>query len=188
MNLRHSLFAAGFFFALPFGAQAQDTTAGTYNVRLQDIRSRVEEIQTRTHDVHIQLMTMAKDAMAPGLARLDVDVANQTTSAFKLFSARVWLDGSVQYERHEGLADEKNLPVFTGAVSPGDHNVRVEIVLQGNGYGVFTYLRGYKITLTSNHAFTVDASKPSHVTATAYELMDVTVPLERRPQISWQMR
>ena len=68
--------------------------------------------------------------------------------------------------------------------SPGEHTARVEVVLQGNGYGVFSYLRGYKISLSSAHTWTA-TNEPQHVTATLYELSDVTVPFQQRPQVRW---
>jgi hypothetical protein len=166
---------------------AQDEMSGsTYHVRLQDVRTRVDENQDQVRLARQRLMAISKALAGPGLAHVDVDVNDETSSAFKLVSAKVFLDGAVQFDRHDGIADQKTLPVFTGAIAPGDHTVRVDIVLQGNGYGIFTYLRGYKIDLTSSHTFTATSDKPLHVTATAYELTDVTVPLERRAQISWR--
>ena len=129
----------------------------------------------------------AKPSRAKIWPRLDVDLSNDTSTAFRLSSAKVALDGVVQYDRHDNLGDEKKLPVFTGAVAPGAHTVTVEIVLPRNGYGVFTYLRGYQVTLASTHTFVATDGKPSHVTAAAYEPQPMaTLPFERRPQIAWR--
>jgi hypothetical protein len=183
--MRTSTFVALFLTAGAVHAQ-DNMSGGAYNVRLQDIQSRVDELQEQARIAKQRLRTISKGVDTPSLVRLDVDVDNETTSAFKLVSAKVLLDGALQYERHDdALGNERRLPALTGAVAPGAHTAQVEIVLQGNGYGIFTYLRGYKITLSSAHTFAVENSKPAHVTATAYELSDVTVPLERRPQITW---
>jgi hypothetical protein len=187
MKHRLTFLAVVFAFGLVPSAHAQDsTTGGGANVRLENIRAQVDELQEKARQRHTQLMMIARALSSQNLARLDVDLSNDTSTAFKLSSAKVALDGVVQYERHDNLGDEKKLPVFTGAVAPGAHTVTVEIVLQGNGYGVFTYLRGYKVTLTSTHTFVATEAKPSHVTAAAYELTDVTLPFERRPQIAWR--
>jgi hypothetical protein len=180
------LLATAALFLAPVVHAQDELTGGTYRVQLQDLRSRVDENQDQVRLARQRLMAISKALSGPGLAHVDVDVSDETTNAFKLASAKVSLDGAVQYDRHDGIADQKTLPVFTGAIAPGEHTVRLDIVLQGNGYGVFTYLRGYKITLTSTHTFTAASDKPLHVTATAFELTDVTVPLERRPQISWR--
>ena len=47
------------------------------------------------------------------------------------------------------LADQKEIPIFSGSIPPGDHTVQVVLNFQGNGYGVFTYLRGYKFEVKS---------------------------------------
>ncbi len=69
---------------------------------------------------------------------------------------------------------------------PGDHTIQVALSFQGNGYGVFSYLRGYKFDVKSSHAFTAIEGKTLTVTATAYEKGGVTTPLEQRPTIEWQ--
>ncbi len=166
------------------GHAQNEMTSGTYNVQLRDVQSKADEIQDQVRIARQHLMSISKDVGGPGLAHVDIDVSDRTTNAFKLIAAKVYLDGAVQYDRHDGFAEQKTLPVFTGAVSQGEHTVRVDVVLQGNGYGVFTYLRGYKIALTSSHTFNA-TDRATHVTATAYEVSDVTVPLEKRPQISW---
>lgn len=41
------------------------------------------------------------------------------------------------------------------------------------------------VTLTSTHTWNATTEKPLHVTATVYELNDISVPFERRPQLRW---
>ena len=62
------------------------------------------------------------------------------------------IDGTVQYNRTDdtgALADQKTIPIFSGSVPPGDHTVQVLLGFQGNGYGVFTYLKGYHFEVKS---------------------------------------
>jgi hypothetical protein len=95
----------------------------------------------------------------------------------------------VQYNRQDdtgALADQKEIPVFTGSVPPGDHTVQILLNFQGNGYGIFTYLRGYKFEVKSSHSFTVVEGKALSVTATALEKGGVTTPLEQRPAMEWR--
>ena len=42
---------------------------------------------------------------------------------------------------------------------PGDHTIQVALTFQGNGYGVFSYLRGYKFEVKSSHSFTAVEGK-----------------------------
>jgi hypothetical protein len=59
------------------------------------------------------------------------------------------------------------------------------LTFQGNGYGVFSYLRGYKFEVKSSHTFTAVEGKALTVTATAFEKGGVTTPLEQRPTVEW---
>jgi hypothetical protein len=63
--------------------------------------------------------------------------------------------------------------------------VQAVLQFQGNGYGVFTYLRGYKFDVRNAHSFTVVEGKSIVVTGTALEKGGVTTPLEQRPQFEW---
>jgi hypothetical protein len=77
--------------------------------------------------------------------------------------------GSVQPARRDtgALADQKDIPIFSGSVPPGDHTIQVLLTFQGNGYGVFTYLRGYKFEVKSSHSFTAVEGKTLTITATS---------------------
>jgi hypothetical protein len=62
------------------------------------------------------------------------------------------------------------------------------LTFQGNGYGVFSYMKGIKFEVKSSHAFTAVEGKALTVTATAYEKGGVTTPLEQRPDVQWHER
>jgi len=62
----------------------------------------------------------------------------------------------------------------------------VLINLQGKGYGVFSYLRGYKFEVRSNHSFTAVEGKTLSLDAVSYEKGSVTTPIEERPAVRYQ--
>ncbi len=69
---------------------------------------------------------------------------------------------------------------------PGDHTVQVILNFQGNGYGVFTYLRGYKFEVKSAHSLHVGRGQDARARRDgALEKGGVTTPLEQRPTIEW---
>lgn len=110
------------------------------------------------------------------------------SSAFRLTRALIVVDGAIQYNRQDdtgALADQKEIPVFNGSLPPGDHTVQIILNFQGNGYGVFTYLRGYRFEHKSAHSFTAVEGKTLQLTAVALEKGGVTTPLEQRPAIEW---
>ncbi len=166
-------------------------SGATYSVRLRDLEQRVDELKDQIRRSHTRLALLSDTIMGGGAAgsRSEVDFKNEMSSAFQLARALFVIDGQVQYNRQDdsgALADQKEIPIFSGSVPPGDHTVQVALTFQGNGYGVFSYLRGYKFEVKSSHAFTAVEGKSIAVTATAFEKGGVTTPLEQRPAIEWQ--
>lgn len=162
----------------------------TYAVRLRDLEARVDELKDQIRRSHTRLALLSDTILSGGAAgsRAEVLFHNEMSSAFRLTRALFVVDGAVQYNRQDdtgALADQKEIPIFNGSIPPGDHTVQVVLNFQGNGYGVFTYLRGYKFEVKSAHSFTAVEGKTLTLTATALEKGGVTTPLEQRPTIDW---
>lgn len=162
----------------------------TYSVRLRDLEARVDELKDQIRRSHTRLALLSDTILSGGAAgsRAEVLFKNEMSSAFKLTRALFVVDGAVQYNRTDesgALADQKEIPIFQGSMPPGDHTVQVVLNFQGNGYGVFTYLRGYKFEVKSAHSFTAVEGKTLALVATALEKGGVTTPLEQRPTIEW---
>lgn len=162
----------------------------TYAVRLRDLEQRVDELKDQIRRSHTRLALLSDTIVGGGAAgsRAEIQYHNEMSSAFALRRALFVLDGQIQYNRSDetgALADQKEIPIFSGSVPPGDHTISVLLNFQGNGYGVFTYLRGYKFEVKSSHAFTAVEGKTLQITATSLEKGGVTTPLEQRPAIEW---
>jgi hypothetical protein len=163
----------------------------TYAVRLRDLEQRVDELKDQIRRSHTRLALLSDTIMGGGASgsRSEVEFKNEMSSAFQLVRALFVIDGQVQYNREDdsgALGDQKEIPIYSGSVPAGDHVVQVALSFQGNGYGVFSYLRGYKFEVKSGHSFTAVEGKTITVTATAFEKGGVTTPLEQRPAIEWQ--
>ncbi len=179
--------------APPGAATAADKPldGATYAVRLRDLEASVDELKDRIRRSHTRLALLSDTIVSGGAAgsRAEIGLDNEMSSAFRLTKALVVLDGAVQYNRTDEtgvLADQKSIPVFSGSVPPGDHTLQVVLSFQGNGYGVFSYLRSYHWDLKSSHSFTAVEGKVLTLTATALEKGGVTTPLDQRPSVEWK--
>ncbi|MGO8995052.1 MAG: hypothetical protein ACLQVI_17190 [Polyangiaceae bacterium] len=171
-------------------APKPEMTGGAYAVRLQDLETRVDGLKESIRRSHTRLALLSDTIMSGGAAgsRAEVDYENEMSNAFRLVRALFVIDGTVQYNRQDetgALADQKNIPIFSGSVPPGDHTVQVLLSFQGNGYGVFTYLKGYHFEVKSSHSFTAVEGRTLTLTATSLEKGGVTTPLEQRPSVEW---
>ncbi len=169
-------------------AAEPEMDGATYQVRLRDLEARVDELKEQIRRSHTRLSLLSETILGGGVggARAEIVFTNELSSAFKLVRALFVLDGAVQYNKKDdggALADQREIPIFTGSVTPGDHTIQSLIQLRGHGYGVFSYLRGYRFEVKSSHSFTVTEGKTIRVDVTAWEKGGVTTPLEQRPAI-----
>jgi len=168
----------------------QPLDGATYAVRLRDLEQRIDELKEQIRRSHTRLSLLSDTILSGGVggARAEIRFTNDMSTAFKLIRALFVLDGAVQYNKQDdtgALAEQKQIPIFSGSIPPGDHTLQVLLQLRGHGYGVFSYLRGYRFELKSSHSFTVTEGKTVELEAVAWEKGGVTTPLEQRPAVRY---
>jgi hypothetical protein len=177
--------------APPPGAAAAPAMDGpTYAVRLRDLEQRIDDLKEQIRRSHTRLSLLSDTILSGGGAgsRASIRFQNELSSAFRVTRVLVVLDGAVQYNKTDqsgALAEQSEIPIFNGSVPPGDHTLQVLVNLQGNGYGVFSYLRGYRFEVRSSHSFTAVEGKTINLQSIAYEKGGVTTPLEERPAVRY---
>ncbi len=116
---------------------------------------------------------------------------NEMGSAFVLESITYRLDGATIFDRVDNggnLARLEEFEIFRGRLMPGQHTVAVMATYRGSsGFGVFSYLEGYKFRSTSSYDFTVDGGKVTTVKVVGYEKGGVTAKLEERPAVRFDV-
>ncbi|MGE0323957.1 MAG: hypothetical protein AB7S68_16715 [Polyangiaceae bacterium] len=177
-------------------AGAKDETSdapvdgATYQVRLRDLESKVDELKEQIRRSHTRLSLLSETILGGGVggARAEIRFTNEMSSAFRLVRALFVLDGAVQYNKKDesgALAEQREIPIFSGSITPGDHTLQTLVQLRGHGYGVFSYLRGYRFEVKSSHSFTVTEGKTIRLDVVAWEKGGVTTPLEQRPAVRY---
>ena len=162
----------------------------TYAVRLRDLEQRIDELKEQIRRSHTRLSLLSDTILSGGGAgsHANIKFKNELSSAFRVTRVLVVLDGAVQYNKTDQsgtLAEQAEIPIINGSVPPGDHTVQVLVNLQGNGYGVFSYLRGYRFEVRSSHSFTAVEGKTINLDTIVYEKGGVTTPLEERPAVRY---
>jgi hypothetical protein len=170
----------------PASSGAMD--GATYAVRLKDLEQRIDELKEQIRRSHTRLSLLTDTILSGGLAgsRSEITFENDMSAAFRLVRALFVLDGAVQYNKSDdtgALAEQKEIPIFSGSIPPGDHTVQILLQFQGSGYGVFSYLKGYHFEARSSHSFTAVEGKTLALQIIAYEKGGVTTPLEERPAV-----
>ncbi len=173
------------------GPDGQPVDGATYAVRLRDLEQRIDELKEQIRRSHTRLSLLSDTILSGGGAgsRSVIRFSNELSDAFRVTRLLFVLDGAVQYNKTDQsgvLGDHDLIPIFNGTIPPGDHTLQVLLNLQGHGYGVFSYLRGYRFEVRSSHSFTAIEGKTVNLDAVAYEKGGVTTPLEERPAIRYR--
>jgi hypothetical protein len=178
--------------AAPAADASGSLDGATYVVRLRDLEQRIDELKEQIRRSHTRLSLLSDTILSGGVggARAEITFKNDLSSAFRVTGATFVLDGAVQYNKSDesensALAAQKEIPVFSGSIPPGDHTLQIVLRLRGHGYGVFSYLRGYKFQVPSSHTFTITEGKTLKLDVVAWEKGDVTTALEQRPSIRY---
>lgn len=164
------------------------TVEETHILKLRDLESRIDELKEQIRRSHARLSLLSETLLSGGLggARADLVFKNQMSNAFRIRRILVVLDGAVQYKKQDEtdeLSNQKEIPVFTGPIPPGDHTLQVVVGMQGHGYGVFSYLKAFKPEVKHTRSFTVEEGKAIRIEITAWEKGSATTPLEQRPAL-----
>ena len=172
----------------PDGSQVD---GATYAVRLRDLEQRIDELKEQIRRSHTRLSLLSDTILSGGGAgsRAVIRFSNELSDAFRVTRLLFVVDGAVQYNKTDqsgALSEQEQIPIFNGTIPPGDHTMQVLVNLQGHGYGVFSYLRGYRFEVRSSHSFTAVDGKTMTLDAVAYEKGGVTTPLEERPAIRYR--
>ena len=109
-------------------------------------------------------------------------------STFRLVRATYTLDGATiatRVDDNGSLADLSSYAVYNGRVASGEHSLTVSLEYQGNGYGIFSYIRGYTFRSRSVQTFTVPEGRALRLVVLGYEQGGATSALEDRPKIRY---
>jgi hypothetical protein len=115
---------------------------------------------------------------------------NEMGSSFYLESVAYALDGAPIYTKVDvdgDLEKREEFEIFNGRVTPGNHQVSVQLVYRGHGYGLFSYLEGYKFRVQSSSAFSVEPGKVTTVKVVGFEKGGMTAELKDRPAVRYDV-
>ena len=175
--------------APPAAAGGADS-GGAYTVRLRSLEKNVNELKEQIFRTKARLNLLKETVLGGviGASRAVIHHKNEMGSSFKLIKAAFALDGvQIAAKSEGGLADMQEFDVYNGAIQPGSHTLSVSLQYQGNGFGVFSYLKGYKFNVKSSHTFVAGESKSTNITVVGYEKGNITTQLSDKPAIDFRV-
>jgi hypothetical protein len=172
----------------PDNAASGDATQR--RVQLRALEQRVNELKERIFRSKARL-NLLKETVLHGViagSRAVIRHKNEMGSSFRMVRLTYAVDGAQIYasSSEEELKDKKEFDVFNGSIVPGNHTISVVMVFRGHGYGIFTYLKGYRFTVRASYTFTAAEGRQNQIIVRAYERGNPTTELKDRPAIKFQ--
>ncbi len=172
---------------------ATDMDAGTYAVRLRDLEQRINALKEQIFRSKARLSLLAETVLQGVVAGAQAVIVheNRMSSSYRLVKAIYSLDGARIFSKADEEGDfgsQTEFEVYNGSIVPGEHNVTVNLEYRGNGYGIFSYLRGYRFRVRSSYSFTSPEGKAVTLRVVGYEKGGPTAPLEERPAVRYMER
>ena len=168
----------------------QQMDKGTYTVRLRDLEDRINRLKEQIFRSKARLSLLAETVLDRKIAGAKAEIVfrNEMGGSFRLTKATFLLDGGPIFNKSDeggNLAEREVIDLFDGPVMPGDHTLSVVLHFRGHGYGIFSYLKGYRFKTRSSRTFTVGEGKAVRLEVIAFEKGGPTTPLEERPAVRY---
>lgn len=164
----------------------------SYDVKVRDLEEKVNQLKMRIYQSKARLVRL-QEAVLHGVvsgARARIVHRNEMSGLFRLQEAHYFLDGAPLKQMTDvdgSLAKAQELELFQGQIVPGNHQLSVNLVYGGNGYGIFTYLRGYRFKIRSSYTFSAEEGKFTELKVVGFESGGITTDLKDRPTIRYDL-
>ncbi|MEZ4467160.1 MAG: dihydrolipoamide acetyltransferase [bacterium] len=179
------------------GAEASPADALTgdqaYKLKITELETRVNELKERIFRSKTRLAILKESVLASSIAGAEAQILhrNEMGSSFRLEKVAYSLDGTPirsLVDQDGDLDGKEEIEILNGPIVPGNHTLSVVMTYRGNGFGIFSYLKGYVFNLRSSHTFRADEGKLVQVKAIGYEKGGITTDLKDRPDIRFEDR
>jgi len=165
-----------------------------YELKLRGLEERVNELKEKIFRTKARILQLQETVVTGSIgagARAILLHRNEMGGAFKLTSVQYALDSQPIFKKVDVDGDLDGIEekeIFNGNIVPGNHNIACQMVFQGQGFGFFSYVKGYKFKVTSSYTFTAEEGKIIKVKIVGFERGGITTSLEDRPAVRYDIQ
>ena len=128
----------------------------------------------------------AATAVAPASTGFaTVSFRNDVGKKLRLVAAQFTIDGETLPTVLTSAEPGSSHVIASGPMKPGPHVVSARLTYQGDR-GVFSYMKGYKLSVRSDQTLTAPANRPVSFTVVGSENKGMTVPFEKRVVVTFE--
>jgi len=180
----------------PTAAVAKPTSSTAdeaFTTRVKTLEEQVTDLKEKIFRTKARLLLLQETVLGGDLsvgARAVLLHRNEMGSSFIIESVAYALDGAPIFTKVDVNGDLQNRPlfeIFNGRIVSGQHQIAAKVVYRGHGYGVFSYLEGYKFKVQSSYTFNAEAGKLTTVKIVGFEKGGFTSDYKDRPAIRYDI-
>lgn len=179
-----------------FADEAEEDPLTIYQRDRRELATVEEEVNRLKERVFRSKATLQllKELVVEGASvgsRLIIWHTNKMGGAYTMESAQYFLDGKNVFTKVDpgGTLDSvRELKVHEQTLPPGAHNLQVQFVLRGAGFGVFSYLRTYQFKVQSTYTVSVEDGKSTTLRVVANERGGLRHSFVDRPSVQYEER
>lgn len=179
--------------AQPSQAAAQ-TSDEEFTLRVKTMEEQVNDLKEKIFRTKARLLLLQESILGGGSisqgSKAVLVHRNEMGGSFVLESVAYALDGAPVFTKVdvEGDLDKKEeFEIFNGRIVPGQHQIAVKLQFRGHGFGVFSYLEGYKFKVQSSYTFDAEPGKITAIKIVAFEKGGITTDLKDRPAVRYDL-
>ena len=159
---------------------------------LISVEEKVNTLKEKVFRSKAQLLLL-QETLLNGVistSKMKITHDDQIGNSFYLMSAAYSIDGTPVFSRSDqngSLNKKRTFVLFTGSIRPGPHRLSIELKYRGNGFGVFSYLRGYRLRIRTSYAFNIQEGKSVDIKVQPYQ-RNWTYSLRERVKVRYKVK
>lgn len=168
------------------------TEAGGYTVRLRHLERSVSELKEQVFRTKARLQLLKETVLGGviGASRAVIKHRNEMGATFRLTRVVYALDGVQIFSKADDtgrMSEMQEFDIYNGAIQPGSHTLTVNLVYQGHGFGVFSYMNNMKFNVRSSNTFVASEGRATQVTVVGYEKGGMTTNMDEKPAVDFRV-
>ena len=145
-----------------------DQPEDAYDMRIRELETKVDDLKEKVFKSKARVKLLQETVLSDNLAgsRAIISHENELGGTYALKRALYALDGARVFNERDSdgsLSDKEKLEVYNASISPGHHRVSVLLELEGSGYGVFSYMEGYRFKVQASCEFKAQEGRSTFV-------------------------
>jgi hypothetical protein len=174
-------------------SEEASASSGAFDTKVRTLEEQVTDLKERVFRTKARLLLLQETVLGGDLsvgARAVLMHRNEMGGSFILESVAYALDGAPIFTKSDvsgDLSKRQQFEIFNGRIVPGQHQVAVKLAYRGHGFGVFSYLEGYKFRVQSSYTFTAEPGRVTELKVVGFERGGITSDLKDKPAVRYDI-